>query len=85
MFKEYDKYTHQISEDYELSILPQQFLSILGIARKVRETDHLYSVVTNENPSIIGLSRDVIKYKKNSQEIIDFAKKNKIDIAFVSL
>ncbi|EQB73374.1 MAG: hypothetical protein AMDU4_FER2C00073G0020 [Ferroplasma sp. Type II] len=55
-----------------------------AIARKVRETDNLYSVVTNENPSIIGLSRDVIKYKKNSQEIIDFAKKNKIDIAFVS-
>ncbi len=55
-----------------------------AIARKVRETDNLYSVVTNENPSIIGLSRDVIKYKKNSQEIIDFAKKNRIDIAFVS-
>jgi phosphoribosylamine--glycine ligase len=55
-----------------------------AIARKVRETDTLYSVITNENPSIIGLSHEVIKYKADSQEIVDFAKKNKIDIAFVS-
>jgi phosphoribosylamine--glycine ligase len=54
-----------------------------AIARKVRETDNLYSVVSNENPSIIELSRNVIKYTKNTQEIIDFATKNRIDIAFV--
>jgi phosphoribosylamine--glycine ligase len=55
-----------------------------AIARKVRETDTLYSVVSNENPSILGLSHGVMKYTRNSQEIIDFANKNKIDIAFVS-
>jgi len=54
-----------------------------AIARKVRETDNLYSVVSNENPSIIELSRNVIKYTKNTQEIIDFARKNRIDISFI--
>ena len=39
-----------------------------AIARKIRETDNLYSVVSNENPSILGLSRNVIKYNKNTQE-----------------
>ncbi len=54
-----------------------------AIARKIRETDNLYSVVSNENPSILGLSRNVIKYNKNTQEIVNFAKKNRVDIAFI--
>ncbi|WP_337861156.1 phosphoribosylamine--glycine ligase [Ferroplasma sp.] len=54
-----------------------------AIARKISETDTLYSVVTNENPSILRLSNGVMKYTKNSQEIINFANKNKIDMAFV--
>ena len=54
-----------------------------AIARKIRETDTLYSVIMNDNPSIIKLSRDVIDYSTDSQKIVDFARKNKIDIAFI--
>ena len=54
-----------------------------AIARKIRETDTLYSVITNENPSIMGLSRGVMKYTIDSQKIVDFAQKNKIDMAFI--
>ena len=46
-------------------------------------TDTLYSVIMNDNPSIIKLSRDVIDYSTDSQKIVDFARKNKIDIAFI--
>ncbi|WP_298277411.1 phosphoribosylamine--glycine ligase [Ferroplasma sp.] len=54
-----------------------------AIARKIRETDTLYSVVTNDNPSILSLSRDIMEYTRDSYKIVDFAKKNKIDIAFI--
>ncbi|WMT52017.1 MAG: phosphoribosylamine--glycine ligase [Ferroplasma sp.] len=54
-----------------------------AIARKIRETDTLYSVVTNDNPSILRLSKDVMEYSADSYKIVDFAKKNKIDIAFI--
>ncbi len=54
-----------------------------AIARKIRETDTLYSVIMNDNPSIIRLSKDIIEYSTDSQKIVDFARKNKIDIAFI--
>ena len=54
-----------------------------AIARKIRETDTLYSVIMNYNPSIIRLSKDIMEYSTDSQKIADFARKNKIDIAFI--
>ncbi len=56
-----------------------------AVARKIVEKDNLYSVITNENPSIIDLSQEYIKYNENNfNEIIKFSNENKIDIAFVS-
>ena len=56
-----------------------------AVARKIVEQDNLYSVITNENPSIINLSQRYMKYDKNNyNEIIKFSNEYKIDIAFVS-
>ncbi len=56
-----------------------------AVARKIVEKDNLYSVITNENPSIIDLSQEYIEYNENNfNEIIKFSNENKIDIAFVS-
>ncbi|MEM0139532.1 MAG: phosphoribosylamine--glycine ligase [Ferroplasma sp.] len=54
-----------------------------AIARKITESDVLFSVITNENPSIIGMARQYIKYTGESQPVIDFARKYGIDIAFI--
>ncbi len=56
-----------------------------AVARKIVEKDNLYSVITNENPSVINLSQRYMKYsEENYNEIIKFSNEYKIDIAFVS-
>ncbi len=55
-----------------------------AIARKINEKDTLYSVLLNENPSIIRMSHKYMFYERNNDEkIVEFAKKNNIDIAFI--
>ncbi len=55
-----------------------------AIARKIKEKDTLYSVLLNENPSIIRMSHKYMFYERNNDEkIVEFAKKNNIDIAFI--
>ncbi|SMD30153.1 phosphoribosylamine--glycine ligase [Picrophilus oshimae] len=56
-----------------------------SIARNIALNHELYSVLTNENPSIIKNSKKYIFYDKKRHDLIaDFALKNNIDIAFVS-
>ncbi|WP_287954726.1 phosphoribosylamine--glycine ligase [Acidiplasma sp.] len=56
-----------------------------AIARKINEKDTLYSVILNENPSIIKMSHKYIKYGDNANEfVLNFARENNIDIAFIS-
>ncbi len=55
-----------------------------ALARKITESDVLYSVVTNENPSILKMAKSYIKYDGKIQSVVDFAVRNGIDIAFVS-
>ena len=55
-----------------------------AIARKINEKDTLYSVLLNENPSIMRMSHKYIMYERDSDEkIVEFAQKNNIDIAFI--